>query len=235
MFTAMKSMKRIFTFILSLAVLTVSAQFQKKEEPTKWQTKLSKTEVKKGEIIELIFTADIIDGWYLYSSDFDKDLGPVVATFNFTPDASYELVGEINPIGAKSKTDNDIWMGTYTYFTRKAEFRQKVKILKDNPAIKIKLNAQACSDESGKCVPVIQQFTFSGIKVTAAAEQSAPETVPTAPDKNGKATGFKQLNPADYSTRLEYLKAEKAQLVKSSSKNDEVVVQLKEFVRKYGN
>jgi len=240
-----------------LSILFLSAVLQtawaQKEVPTTWETSVSKSDVKVGETIDLIFKAKIIDGWYLYSSDFDPDLGPVVASFTFTENDSYQLSGDIKPIGAKSKEDNLIWMGTYTYFLGKAEFRQTVKILKENPVIQAKLYGQACNDESGKCVPVIQQFSFNQIKVSAASEKKAQEQNVPSPDK-GKSTQPKSPNgknttgmspapetmpdkaPAQYaSTGLEQLKAQKQELLKISPQGEDLVTkELNDFVRKYG-
>jgi hypothetical protein len=227
-----------------LAFFFLHIAYGQKDIPTTWHSMPSKTEVKAGEIIELIFQADIIDGWYLYSSDFDPDLGPVVATFSFAPNDSYELVGEIKPIGSKSKEDKLIWMGTYTYFTEKAEFRQKVKILKNNPEIKVKINAQVCSDESGKCIPILQQFNFTGITLTAA--QAAPEPVkkndpkkvspqsPTGktvvPEKNISVSKAEKT----YSSKLDELRAEKELLIlQSADGKDLVIEELEAFVKKY--
>ncbi len=240
-----------------LSILFLSAVLQtalaQKEVPTTWETSVSKSDVKVGETIDLIFKAKIIDGWYLYSSDFDPDLGPVVASFTFTENDSYQLSGDIKPIGAKAKEDNLIWMGTYTYFLGKAEFRQAVKILKENPVIQAKLYGQACNDESGKCVPVIQQFSFNQIKVSAASEQKAQEQNVPSPDK-GKSAKPKSdsrdatgMSPAPESSRpgkapahyassgLEQLKAQKQELLKTSPQGEDLVTkELNDFVRKYG-
>lgn len=233
--------------ITLLAFFCIQLVYGQKDIPTTWKSMPSKTEVKAGEIIELIFQADIIEGWYLYSSDFDPDLGPVVATFNFTKNDSYELVGGIKPVGAKSKEDKVIWMGTYTYFTHSAEFRQKVKILKDSPEIKVKMNGQVCNDESGKCIPVVQQFTFGGIKLSnTVKENPKPEPVKKESDKKvTPSTGdaSKPQNPTAakpkekklYASRLDELKAEKKELIIHSKEgNDLVIEELEAFVKKYG-
>ena len=241
---------KILSIILLLAALQTA--FAQKEVPTTWETSVSRSDVKVGETVDLIFKAKIIDGWYLYSSDFDPDLGPVVASFTFTENDSYQLSGDIKPIGTKSKEDNLIWMGTYTYFLGKAEFRQTVKILKENPVIQTKLYAQACNDESGKCVPVIQQFSFNQIKVSAASEKKAPEQntpadkgkneQPKNPDKKN-TTGMRPVRettpdktPAPYtSASLEQLKAEKQKLLKPSPQGEDLVIkELNDFVKKYG-
>lgn len=234
----MKNLVLIFLVLFSFGALA------QKDEPTIWQTSVSKKEVKAGETLDLIFTAEIKEGWYLYSSDFDKDLGPVVAEFRFDENDNYELVGDIKPVGAKSKTDEVIWMGTYTYFTKKAEFRQTIRVKKDKPAIKVKLSAQACNDVDGRCVPVFKQFTFNDIKVVQKeATQETPVKQPgIKPDnKTTETVGMNttpanKLDPSDFPTRLEYLKAEKAQLVKNGSDgSDQVVTELKDFVKKYRN
>lgn len=240
--------KFLSIFILFVGIQTVLAQ---KEVPTIWETTVSKSEVKAGETIDLIFKARIIDGWYLYSSDFDPDLGPVVASFSFTENDSYRLEGDIKPVGSLSKEDNLIWMGTYTYFKNKAEFRQTVKILKDNPEIRVKLYGQACNDESGKCVPVIQQFTFDQIKVIADSGKNGQKKHTDTPLKNDEGkpkssagkntTGMSTPNaqPENTSGRpasnLEELKAQKKELVKTNQQGEDLVTkELSDFVKKYG-
>src|SRR5690606_16001199 len=74
-------------------------------KPAKWSTEASDKTVAIGDEIDLIFKVEIQDNWYLYSTDFDPDLGPIVTKFVFTSDNSYELVGEVKPIGAKEKYD----------------------------------------------------------------------------------------------------------------------------------
>lgn len=137
-----------------------------------WTHSFSKNEVKAGETVDLIFKATITPGWYLYSSDFDPDLGPTLTEITLTPDASFEKVGKLKPINPKKKFE-EVWQGNVTYFTGKAEFRQTVRILKENPVIKAAANYQTCSEISGLCVLGDNDFVFTGLKVAAA---SAPKT-----------------------------------------------------------
>src|SRR5690606_14128547 len=95
-----------FSFLLMcLLTFSVEAQILK---PASWSTKASEKTVSVGEEIDLIFLVDIQKDWYLYSTDFDPDLGPMVTEFTFLPNDSYELVGDIKPIGSKEKYD-EIW------------------------------------------------------------------------------------------------------------------------------
>src|SRR5690606_30244811 len=105
--------------------------------------------------------------WYLYSSDFDPELGPMVTEFSFEPHASYRLVDGIQPVKPKKKYD-DIWEGEYTYFTGTAEFRQKVKVLQANPVIKGTVSYQICSDVTGQCIPFDTDLKQPKIEVTGA-------------------------------------------------------------------
>lgn len=116
---------------LSLLLLQLSALAQM-QAPPEWTFSFGKEEVKPGEEVELVFDARIPADWYLYSSDFDPDLGPMVTEFTFNENSTFELVGDIQPVKPKKKYD-DIWGGEYTYFTDTARFRQKARILEQKP------------------------------------------------------------------------------------------------------
>src|SRR5688572_5747899 len=169
---------RSYFFIVFSVFLSFSAAAQILQ-PVKWSYDVSKKEVKVGEETELIFNAKIDNDWYLYSSDFDPNLGPTVTTFTFKKSPAYEIIGKIKPVNPKKKFD-DIWGGEYTYFTKTAQFRQKVKILQKNPVIKGTYDYQTCTESEGKCIPFNEDFTFDNIKVTGAA---------AAPENAGKPTG----------------------------------------------
>lgn len=136
-------------------------------QPAKWKTDVSGKTVNIGDEIDLIFLVDIQKEWYLYSTDFDPDLGPMVTEFNFKPNSSYVLVGDIKPINPKKKYD-DLWEGEYTYFEDKAEFRQTIKVLSKNLLIEGDYAYQVCTDIDGKCIPFDDEFKFSGFTVNEA-------------------------------------------------------------------
>lgn len=153
----MREMRKLFLLlVVSVFFHGLDAQVL---QPATWEYDVSETEVKVGDEIELIFKATIDAKWYLYSSDFDPDLGPMLTEFEFTPDAGYELVGEIMPINPSKKYD-EIWEGEVSYFKGTGEFRQKVKITGENPVIRGRYSYQVCSDIDGKCIPFDDDFTF---------------------------------------------------------------------------
>ncbi len=96
-----------------------------------WTHTFSKKEVKAGETVDLVFKATIDPGWYMYSSDFDADLGPMLTEITLTPNASYKTMGGLRPVKPKKKFD-EVWQGDITYFVGKAEFRQTVLISTGN-------------------------------------------------------------------------------------------------------
>ena len=166
-------------YVLMLAVMTIllngglSAQLLK---PIEWSSQLSQKEAQIGQTIELVFKAEIEDKWYLYSTDFDPDLGPVVTTFSFKPNSSYELVGKIQPINAKKKYDAEIWDGEYTYFKKNAELRQKIKILSKDFKVEVSNEYQVCSEIDGKCILLEDEFTFQNLKISSPKDQEEIET-----------------------------------------------------------
>jgi len=153
---------RITILIFILATSTIS--FSQILEPAKWSTATSVNQVEIGQELDLIFNVIIDQNWYLYSSDFDPDLGPMVTEFTFEPNGSYELIDSIKPINPKKKYD-DLWEGEYTYFSGKAQFRQTVKVLSNNFEVKGSYSYQVCSDIDGKCIPFDDDFSFDKVVI----------------------------------------------------------------------
>ncbi|MDQ3393714.1 MAG: thioredoxin family protein [Bacteroidota bacterium] len=158
----------IFSFILSFS--TLQAQILK---PASWKFYFSEKEVKLNGQVDLIFEASIDEDWYLYSTDFNPDLGPTVTTFSFSPNGSYQLLGGIKPVGAKKKYD-EIWEGDITYFEKKALFRQTIKVLSEKLQVQGTVDYQVCTDVDGKCIPFEEPFSFEDLKITASFTNAAP-------------------------------------------------------------
>lgn len=138
-------------------------------EPAKWSYDVSNASPQVGDEIDLIFHIKIDQDWYLYSSDFDPELGPLVTEFTFESNDTYELVGGIEPIEPKEKYD-EIWEGNYTYFKEKGEFRQTIKVLNKAYSVIGSYMYQVCSDIDGKCIPFDDEFAFG---VVAKATQTS--------------------------------------------------------------
>lgn len=156
-----KTISFIFLFLCLSVMINTSGQIL---EPAKWSLSTSSSKVETGQELDLIFDAVIDPNWYLYSSDFDPDLGPLVTAFTFEPHESYVLVGGIRPINPLKKYD-DLWEGEYTYFKGKGQFRQTVKVLSTDFKVSGSYSYQVCSDIDGKCIPFEEEFVFDKVKV----------------------------------------------------------------------
>ena len=146
-------------------------------QPAKWTTAVSSDKVVVGNEIELIFRATIDKDWYLYSSDFDPECGPMVTTFHFKPNTSYSLIGKIVPVNPLPKHD-DVFDCDVKIFKKTAEFRQKIKIRTSRPKIEGTYEYQVCTDIDGKCIPFDDEFVFDQIRATGIKDQNEKQTVP---------------------------------------------------------
>jgi thiol:disulfide interchange protein DsbD len=179
-------MKLKYIAFLLFAFLAIPAVAQK-ITPAKWSWSIKPANPKVGEQAEVIFKVAIEKDWYLYSSDFDKDLGPTVTTVTFKPGVGYQTIGGLKAINPHSKNDTEIWNGTYTYFTGQGEFRQKIKITAPEYKIEGSYDSQSCSNVSGLCVPVKGVFSLVGkaekaeVADTAATPPVTVDTVAEAP------------------------------------------------------
>jgi thiol:disulfide interchange protein len=118
---------------------------------------VSTNEVKKGDVIELIFRTNIEDGLYIYGVISECVVGPQITEFRDLKLEGMELVGKLYH-GIKHKmVDDAIFECRYSKFTHEAEFRQKVKITSDNPSVNGTLFYQMCSDQICKSF----EFNFS--------------------------------------------------------------------------
>ncbi len=183
---------------------TIWAQIQ---EPAKWNVQLSKKEASVGDKIDVVFKASIEPTWHLYSNDFDPDLGPILISFQFEENSSYERVGDVKPINSHKEYDS-VWEGEVSYFENTAELRQTI-IVKELP-LKVSgtFEFQSCSDKTGMCVLGDDEFnlTIKGSvtqpkKEAAVTEDKKVETVEKASEVSPVAV--KEYNDSEKETVAE--------------------------------
>ena len=166
-------MKKLLFFVFLVLGSALQAQILR---PNEWDFQLSTTNYEVGDEIDLVFKATIDKDWYLYSSDFDPDLGPMVTEVVFESKSGFELVGGLKAINPKKGYD-DVFEGDYTYFRGTGEFRQTIKVTGENIGFKGSVNYQVCTDVDGRCIPFEDDFseTSFGLK---AFKQAKPELKP---------------------------------------------------------
>jgi thiol:disulfide interchange protein DsbD len=217
-------MKRIVVLVFCLFSLVTQAE---NLDPIKWSFALSSKEIHVGDTVEIVATAAIIPDWYLYSNDFDPNLGPTITEFKFTADNGYKLLGKTKAIKPKKKYD-PIWEGDVTYFVDHAEFRQKIIILNDAPKIMLSVNFQTCTE--GRCVPGEIEFEFVGLTILPAKKIVKTSAENLSPSKSGETT----TTNVEEKTNLKDLEAKKGKLIQRDVKGNDVSMDyLKGFVKKY--
>src|SRR5690349_10182402 len=156
-------MKRLLLTIISVFLLiAANAQIR---TPAHWTTFTSVSEAKIGDELDLIFSVKIDDDWYLYSTEFPCEDGPIKTTFTFNPHNSFRLVGSPTPVNPVDKHDENFDCEVKV-FKKKAEFRQRIKVLASSVNITGTADFQVCSDIDGTCVPGSEDFSFTKLKVT---------------------------------------------------------------------
>jgi len=142
----MISHKRFWIFIL----LFFSFCFAEAQilEPVKWSFSSKKTDDADAEII---LTATIDKGWHLYSQDIPEN-GPVPTEFVFEKNNSYSRTGKVTEPKPITEKDPNFDNMLLKYFSTKAVFKQKIKILSNKPiTVKGTVTFMCCNDVS--CLP----------------------------------------------------------------------------------
>jgi thiol:disulfide interchange protein DsbD len=181
-----------FKKVLILLFISLSA-FAQLEKPTTWKYKVLQDKVAVGDIVDLEFTATIQKDWYLYSSDFNPELGPTVTEFIFPKSKSFKALGKVKPVNPKKKFD-EIWGGDVTYFKGSGKFIQKIKVLEVNPTIAGKISYQTCTDIDGKCVPGNDNFS---IKITTTEASKTEPKADTVSQDTAMAVNANENAPKD--------------------------------------
>ena len=170
-FTKLHSVSKVFLSLL-LTMLITSAAWSQIYEPVTWNFSSEKTGDKEAV---LIFKAEIETHWHLYSQDIP--MSPPATTFYFEGDTSlYELVGPVTESVAIEEFDANFDM-VLKYFADEATFKQKIKLLSNDPiTIKGLINFMSCDDK--QCLPPDDaefNFAFNGAVASVEANDILEE------------------------------------------------------------
>ncbi len=161
--------------ILSLFLLVIALQAGAQHPVT-----VSHEVTAKGSEGVIEFTAEIEDGYYMYSTDIPKG-GPKPTYVKFSELEGVELVGELVPLEEPFTKYESVFNMQVKYFEEYAIFAQTFKVLNENFKIKGTLNYQSCGAMG--CVPGRYDFTISNndIAITPAVVAPAAPAAPVAP------------------------------------------------------
>jgi len=146
-------MKKILSLIFIIFSVFVNAQIF---TPVSWTFS---HEMLSDNEFELSFTANIDEGWYIYSQSLADD-GPVPTEFTFQKPNNYKLLGEVIEEKAKEEYDPNFDM-MLKFFKNKTTFKQRVLVedISKIATIKGDIYYMTCDDK--QCLPPeIVEFSF---------------------------------------------------------------------------
>jgi thiol:disulfide interchange protein DsbD len=128
---------------------------------------------------ELVFTADIIPNYHMYSMNVSSG-GPMPLKIVFEPGNGYELVEGIEARSPEHEEFDEIFEMDVKYFDSEAIVVQKVKLTADKAVIKGAVEYQTCGEN--QCFQGEDDFSFT--LASGATQQSVVS--PKAEDNSGE-------------------------------------------------
>ena len=145
---------------LALSLFTLQPIALADDPALAWQWRLEPRNVKAGDEAEIVFSAAIPAGFILYASDFKAELGPRPARVVFDTNDAVEVDGPLAAVNSQRRTDKSF--GTeYSYFEQRAEFRQKIRVLKTDAVVSGRIDGQTCQEKDGLCTLIKQSFKLT--------------------------------------------------------------------------
>ena len=154
---------KISPFVLLLLLLTPIVVHAQLVKPPVWTIRIEGKDLEVGKPATLVMEAQIPMGWYVYSNDFDKSLGPLLTEFIPSKSADFSLAGKLKGIQPRKKYD-EVFEGDITYFMGKGRFEQPITLLSTSGVVKGSLEYQMCTDVTGQCINYEQDIE---VKFTA--------------------------------------------------------------------
>ena len=195
----------IFSLMLWLLAMSTQAQVI---TPVTFSTQLSKDKPSAGEEITLTIKAEVIKDWYIYGTDFDPALGPMLTTLKNESEKDFTFVGKLKALKAKTKYD-DLWGGNVQYLTGKAVFEQRLKVKTAGATLKATLEGQTCTDVDGKCIPFTEDLVIQ-LKAPAKAAEAFAKAPKEKEVKNNQVAASQQTSSINVTAAANDSTAEEA-------------------------
>ncbi len=175
--------------LFTMGTLVVKSQIL---EPVKWSFSAQRTEAGEAN---LVLTATIEDGWYLYSQYLPEG-GPVATNFNFKSSPSFTLAGKVTEPKPTEKYDNVFEMDL-KYFKGKVDFIQKVRTASpDGFVVEGFLEFMCCNDISCLSPSTIDfEIKVPPFAASAAGEQTGLTEVSFGADTTKAVLENRETSP----------------------------------------
>ena len=143
----MKKFFKLFTFLVLMVPFIAKAQIL---EPVQWTVETEK--LNKNEY-NIVFKAEIEDGWHLYSQNTPFG-GPMPLYFDFIDTLGIERIGGVAEPEAIVHF-SDIFEIDEHFFEKEAVFTQRVKLLDDAATVSGVITGQTCKES---CIQLEYDF-----------------------------------------------------------------------------
>lgn len=161
--------KRSF-LLLALLGLQLLA-FSQLIDPVKWKFESKKMSASE---FELIFTATIDQPWHMYGMII-PDNGPIATSIHFESAKGYELIGKPSELTRPEEKFDPNFNMKIALHSRKAIFKQVVKLISIPVTVKGTIEYQSCNDK--QCLlPVEKTFEISLTDKSAGTVEKDPRT-----------------------------------------------------------
>lgn len=151
---------------LSLALFfffQYNTQAQPKSGKLGFSVSFSKDSANVGDTLEVILTAKVPNGWYVYSekSDCPADDGPLRAEWTYNFNAAALAIGNTYGVGDVLVRDDEVWKCATGEFTKTVEFRQKIIVQQTGGTVTATFYGQRCSTQDGMCILIQEEIQIT--------------------------------------------------------------------------
>lgn len=137
-------MKKVLLF--AFAMFMTSLAFGQLN-PVKWSYEAKKVADKE---YDLIFTAHVSDGWYIYSQNLESDEGPIPTSFSWGDSSKFQLIGRTAEEGPKHEGYDDIFGMNVVKYSGEPTFTQRVKI---SEPMNFSVYVEYMTCDQNRCLP----------------------------------------------------------------------------------
>lgn len=106
---------------------------------------------------QVTFRARLAEGYIVYGSDFDAELGPRPTKVRYQADLEVKPTGALQSVGTQRRKDRT-FNTEYTYFGGTAELAQVVQVPAGATRIAGTIAGQTCYETDGTCTLFSQRF-----------------------------------------------------------------------------
>ncbi len=172
-----------------LALGFVQMSFAQQYNPVDWSFE---AKAVSGDEYDLIYTAKIDKGWYVYSQYLESDEGPVATTVEYEGEKAFTTSGKSTEAGDKKSGYDAMFDMNVVKFKKDYTITQRIKVTDASKPISGYLTFMTCDDS--KCLPPTDvDFT---IKLSAAGTPKAEQPANSATTSTPAATTTITTPPA---------------------------------------